>query len=149
MGATGPIPKVTYMPGVPVRTDRPPPNTVKLAPVPPVAPDTLCTFAKEHWAMMVSELETLGLLARIDYGTLAAYCDAVAKHNQARIILDQQGLTIMGRQGEIKHPVWMVYNQAAGQIGTLAKHLFATPVSRLRSNLPEAPDHDSENDILD
>lgn len=100
---------------------------------------------------MVGELDGLGLLAKIDRAVLATYCDAWAKHEQARELLDREGLTARGQKGEpIKHPAWMIYTQSATLIAQLSKELFASPNARLRSALPEAPDVQEEGDgILD
>jgi P27 family predicted phage terminase small subunit len=150
VGQRGPIASVTVMPGM-ERTDRPRPSRVTLDPAPPDRPSDLCVEALEEWDRVVPDLNAKGLLAKVDRAVLVTYCDAVAKQRLARRMLDVEGLMSTGQKGEpIKHPLWMVYTQSGTLIAQLAKELFASPNARLRSQLPEAPDVETEGaDILD
>ena len=150
MGQRGPIASVSRLPGT-ERTDRPVPKRVTLNPEAPTPPADLCVEAKAEWKRIVPDLDAKGLLSKVDRGMLVTYCDAVAKQKQARNLLDEEGLMAKGQKGEpIKHPAWMIYTQAGTQIAQLAKELFASPNARLRSQLPEAPDAETEgSDILD
>lgn len=122
-----------------------------LEPGAPSAPSTLCREAKAEWNRIVPELNRTGLLAKVDRGALAAYCDAWAKWNEARRLLDAEGLTCeSGRDNRpAKHPAWMVYAQAATLMAAFEKELFISPNARLRSALPEADDGEAESGVLD
>lgn len=113
-------------------------------------PADLCPEAKAEWKRIVPDLDGKGLLAKVDRGVLVTYCDAVAKQKQARKLLDTEGLTHTGDKGVVtKHPAWMIYTQSGTLIAQLAKELFASPNARLRSQLPEAPDAEDDEGILD
>lgn len=133
------------------RTDRPTPKRVTLDPEAPNPPESLCAEAKAEWRRIVPPLNEKGLLAKVDRAVLTIYCDAWAKQQQARRLLDDEGLTHLGDKGGMtKHPAWMIYAQAGTLVAQLAKELFASPNARLRSQLPEAPDAATEGEgILD
>lgn len=151
MGARGPLPlpsNVRQLRGNPGH--RAPKPTVKAAPVPPSAPTWLGREAKAEWRRIVVELEKLGILGRLDRAVLTAYCDVWEKWVGARAELEADGLLVDGYRGSrVKSPAWQVYRDAATQLAALAKEIGATPAVRLRMTLPDDPEADEGEGILD
>lgn len=148
MGARGPLPQsadVLYLRGNP--SHRKPKRTVRAKPGAPAAPAWLVAEAKAEWKRVVPELDDLGILAKVDRGVLAAYCDAWAKFTMAaRAMTELTAVDIDGLTR--KHPLWQIYREASGRVELLAKTIGATPTARLRMTLPEPPDED-EGSFLD
>lgn len=49
----------------------------------PVAPEYLCDVARVEWESTVEQLETMGLLSKVDSSALVSYVEAWARYRQA------------------------------------------------------------------
>ncbi|URM90407.1 phage terminase small subunit P27 family [Streptomyces sp. MRC013] len=151
MGVRGPVPQpdtVRALRGNP--GGRPAPKRVTATPGAPSAPSWLDTEARAEWRRIVPELDRLGVLAKVDRAALSTYCAAWSKFVAAEQLLQGDDLVAERRAGNgpAKHPAWQVWREAATTVAALAKELFITPSSRLRSVKPEGDD-DEGDDILD
>ncbi|WP_326659604.1 phage terminase small subunit P27 family [Streptomyces sp. NBC_00385] len=129
---------------------RPAPKRVTAAPGVPDAPEWLDAEALAEWDRIVPDLDRLGVLALVDRAALSTYCAAWSVWVRAERLLQEDDLVAERRAGNgpAKHPAWQVWREAATTVSALAKELFITPSSRLRSVKPEDND-DGEDDILD
>ncbi|MFD0344019.1 phage terminase small subunit P27 family [Streptomyces sp. NPDC127117] len=117
----------------------------------PEAPDWLDEEAVAEWGRIVPELDRLGVLALVDRAALSTYCAAWSKFVKAEQLLQEDDLVAERRTGNgpAKHPGWQIWREAATTVAALAKELFITPSSRLRSVKPEDDDANPGEDILD
>jgi phage terminase small subunit len=99
----------------------------KTVPAAPAAPDGLEGSAKWMWEYVTPELVRMGIMGRVDLGTLEAYCKAYDDmHN---------------------HPGGRGFSTVAMTMANLGSKLGLDPASRLRMTLPEAPDGE-EGDVF-
>jgi P27 family predicted phage terminase small subunit len=151
MGTRGPIGQpdnVRELRGNP--GGRPAPQRVTASPSVPDIPEWLDAEAVAEWDRVVPELNRLGVLSAVDRATLATYCAAWSRWKAAEMLLQADDLVAERRAGNgpAKHPAWQVWREAATTVAALAKELFLTPSSRLRSVKP-GDDDGPEDDILD
>ncbi len=79
------------------------------------------------------ELEALGLLAKIDRASLAAYCQCWARWIEAEELVAEQGLVAVTDKGNvIQHPAVGIANTALGQMRAFLTEFGMTPASRTR-----------------
>ena len=155
MGARGPLPKLRAVRDDEVRgnpSKRKPKRRVQATPAIPNPPTNLSREAKAEWRRVTTELDALGLVAKVDRAILTVYCEWWSRERDLSRELDQaDSLFVPGRrEGElVKHPLWEMHRHAADRVVQLAEKLLATPVARLRANLPEAADDDEGDGILD
>ncbi|MCM2390184.1 phage terminase small subunit P27 family [Streptomyces albipurpureus] len=152
MGTRGPVPQpdnVRALRGNP--GGRSAPKRVTAKPGAPSAPTWLDTEAKAEWRRIVPELDRLGVLAKVDRAALTTYCAAWSKFVAAERLLQTEDLVAERRAGNgpAKHPAWQIWREATTTVAMLAKELFITPNSRLRSIKPEGDDGTEGEDILD
>ena len=152
MGARGPIAQpdnVRNLRGNPGGRSAPKRVTAQLGI--PDLPDWLDEEAVAEWERIVPELSRLGVLAKVDRAALSTYCAAWSKFVKAERLLQEDDLVAERRAGNgpAKHPGWQVWREAATTVQALAKELFITPSSRLRSVKPEDDDGNDGEDILD
>lgn len=127
------------------------PERVTASPGVPSPPTWLSREARAEWRRIVPDLDRLGVLSTLDRGSLSTYCSAWAQFVKAEQMLQDDDLVAERRAGNgpAKHPAWQVWREAATTVATLAKELFITPSSRLRSVKPEVEDGDEGDGILD
>jgi P27 family predicted phage terminase small subunit len=100
------------------------------------------------WNRVVKELEPFGLLSPADRETLAGFCDAASFAKLARDQILSDGVTVKGGRGELlKHPAFMVWQQATSKVESLGTKLALNPSSRLRL-LAELEEPDDDPDSL-
>lgn len=108
-------------------------------------PSWLPKSAKAEWRRVVPELSRLGMLAKVDRASLAAYCQAVAMLEDAQRALDVDGLVIDGSHGgKVKNPAATVVKEAASTIRGFAAEFGLTPASRSRLVVPRGDKTESE-----
>jgi P27 family predicted phage terminase small subunit len=130
---------------------RPTPERVTAPPGVPEPPDWLDAEAMAEWDRIVPELNRLGVLALVDRAALTTYCAAWSVFVRAEKALQEDDLVAERRAGNgpSKSPGWQIWREAATTVSALAKELFITPSSRLRSVKPEADDGNEGDGILD
>ena len=154
MGRRGPLPapsNVRMLRGNP--GGHQPAHTVseRTPPARPDAPEWLSEEARAEWDRVVPELDGLGILARVDRGVLALYCDTWGKFVAVSREIDGTDATVKPRnrgEGSVRHPLWTTYRALGGQLQSLASKLGCEPSARARLAIP-AIDGDDLDGILD
>jgi P27 family predicted phage terminase small subunit len=150
VGARGPIGQsdnVRFLRGNPGhRRGR---KTVKAAPGAPNPPTWLSVEAKAEWRRVVPLIDELGILGPADRAVLSLYVDAWARWVDVARRLDREELVRRERGHLAKTPLWQIYRDSSALVAQLARSIGASPDGRLRMNLPERPDDDAGDDILD
>lgn len=125
-----------------INKNEPKPKAVR-RPRPPIELDD---YAKKEWRRVVLELETLGILSKLDLPVLTAYCIAYSRFrfaNEAlKAVADKDktlhGLLIKTKQGNwIQNPLVGVARRAANDMTRLALEFGMTPSSRTRLEVRE------------
>lgn len=117
----------------------------------PSMPSWLSKEARAEWRRVVPELDRLGLIAKVDRGVLAAFCDTWGKLEAVARAIDADGATASPRNrgaGAVKNPLWPVYGRLSTQYVMLAGRLGCEPTARARLVVAEAEDEDPDG-ILD
>lgn len=120
-----------------------PENEPKPAPIPPDCPKWLLADAKKEWQRLAPELESMGLLTRIDMAALAAYCQSYARWKQAE--------AAMGRavkKGEDPNGWENVARQRQKEMIACAKEFGFTPVSRTKVSAVRQEEDDEFSSLL-
>ena len=127
-------------------------NEPKPAPKAPGMPAWLSTEARNEWRRVVPELDKLGLLAKVDRGALAAYCETWATFVAATHLVHEHGIVYMRKVDEVtdmdgrvieihvapaKNPALIVARDAAAQIRAFCSEFGLTPSARTRIDVPE------------
>lgn len=130
-----------------LRKDEPKP-----APKAPNAPTWLRREAAAEWRRVVPELETLGLIGKVDRAALAAYCEAWAAFHEASQRLKTQGVEIevvkqrfFNELGEITHeevdrivnPALRHQRQALQALRGYLAEFGLSPAARTRLAVPD------------
>lgn len=155
MGARGPLPNLRVVKDGDARgnpSKKPAKRQVRAKPGIPNPPASLDREARAEWKRVTSELDELGLVAKIDRAILTVYCEWWSRERELSRQLDAaDSYFVPGRRdGElVKHPLWEMHRHAADRVVLLAEKLLATPVARLRANLPEESDGQTAEGILD
>lgn len=98
----------------------------------PSPPASLNARGKELFNEMVSMHEPAFFVTSLHL--LAAYCGAVARHENASRILEKEGLLIEGPSGLKQHPAISILNAAAQQMVSLGTKLRITNQARYRND---------------
>lgn len=110
-----------------------PKNEPKPANVIPSCPPHLKAEAKKEWRRVTKHLKQLGIIAHIDRGALAAYCQAWARWVEAEERLAESQDIVKTKGGNvIQNPYLAVANRAQEQMVKIAAEFGMTPSSRTR-----------------
>lgn len=118
----------------------------------PVCPGHLDQVARNEWRRIVPELVAIGVIARIDTATLAAYCQAFSRWVAAELELQEHGaLTYVSETGVIRsHPAVRIASDAMTQMRIFAQEYGLTPASRARVQAHiNGEEEEPEDDLLD
>lgn len=117
----------------------------------PTCPAHLDPVARNEWRRVVPELVAIGVIARIDTATLAAYCQSYSRWVAAELELqDHGGLTYVSETGVIRqHPAVRIATDAMTQMRIFAQEYGLTPASRARVQAHLDGEEEEEDDILD
>lgn len=101
----------------------------------PTCPTFLDREAKAEWKRVTPKLDRMGLLAKIDRATLAAYCQTWSDYTTAVKSVKREGTVItvdMGKFGKkkMKNPRVMVLNEARSALYRYASIFGLSPSSR-------------------
>lgn len=137
----GPPPKPTALKvlqgnpgGKPLNTQEPQPT--RGAPRPPAS---LRGEALAEWGRIVPELDSLGLLAKVDRAYLVAYCESWAAFDASREILAEQGPLVTGRDGGlVKNPAAQIMKDSADLMLKFGARFGLSPADRVRLVVPMA-----------
>jgi P27 family predicted phage terminase small subunit len=101
----------------------------------PEPPSFLLPGAKAEWKRIAGELHRLGMLTALDVGPFAAYCQAVARMDEAERLLAESGgaLTVIGaRGGQMANPLLRIARDAATAVIKIGAEFGLSPSARTR-----------------
>lgn len=98
----------------------------------PAKPDWLGIIGSAAWDEVIAKLsETDGLLAQLDAGALALYCDAWEDYHNAMEVLNEEGAVCQGEKGGLyPNPAVGMKNNARATIIKLGSLFGMDPSSR-------------------
>lgn len=109
----------------------------------PAMPHGMSRAAQTVWRRQTRAMALTGVLTIVDADALRAYCDAVARYNQAERLYQKLGPLVPGaRPGEqVKNPLHQVVRDNAALIRLFARELGFVPGARegLTVTDPEQP----------
>ena len=121
-------------------------------PISPDCPEFLNEGARQIWAGLVDELDTMGVLTRVDESTFAAYCAAYEEAQTLDKFLNEHGLTVTSQQsGYIQQrPEVAIRNKAWDRVAKFGSELGIGAASRSRIEVkkPDGSDKDTAAEIL-
>jgi len=121
-----------------------PKNEPKPEPRMPTCPSHLSAEGKREWGRIAPKLFSRGLLTEWDRASLAVYCEAVAQHARARLLLDAGLLVTSGQRdrGLVTNPAWRIFRDSAAIIRGFAQEFGLTPSARAGISMPEVDPDD-------
>jgi P27 family predicted phage terminase small subunit len=113
----------------------------------PGCPDWLPREAKAEWRRVVSELDRIGMLKKVDRAALATYCEAWSILVAAEALIAEHGLMILQFETQsvdgariyvrpVKNPAVLIAKDASATIRAFAAEFGLTPSSRTRLTVP-------------
>lgn len=98
----------------------------------PRIPTGTSPASRKVWRRIVRDYGDTGVLTAADADILRSYCDAVARYEQAAVLLEQMGPVVRGaRRGDlVKNPLHQIVRDNAVLVRSLARELGLTPSSR-------------------
>lgn len=98
----------------------------------PIMPKGLAKRPAQVWRRVVRDYAHTGVLTAVDADALRAYCEAVARYEQAAGMLEESGPLIRGaRRGElVKNPLHQIVRDNADLMRQYARELGFTPAAR-------------------
>jgi P27 family predicted phage terminase small subunit len=144
MGRRGPAPTPTAilkLRGSPLATKRRNLREPKGPPGRPRCPDWLDEDAKAAWRHLIPQLDSMGVLTRIDGNALARYCRLWSRWRKAEAFLDKNGemYPLKDEAGKVKcfqpFPQVSIANKLAQQLTRLEQEFGMTPSARTRIQL--------------
>lgn len=109
----------------------------------PRCPKWLDAKAKEAWAVLIPQLDRMGILAKIDGNALARYCQLWSRWRKAEDFLALNGDTYLQKDAFGKATGVKAYPQAriaanlSEQLLRLEQHFGMTPAARARLSAPQ------------
>lgn len=100
------------------------------------APSWLSPLAQEEYMRVVQEAGKVRLLDNLDLAVLAIYADNYDRYVQASSALQEYGLTVESRKGEIPSPYIKIAGDAAMQIQRCSTKLGLAATDRLKLIVP-------------
>lgn len=114
----------------------------------PKPPAWLGPEAKAEWRRVAPELEARRCLKAAELATLENYCDQAGEVRRCRRIIREEGETVPGKVGPIRHPLYGVMAAALGESRRLAEALGLTPTSRHKTPSAEAAEDDDFSQMI-
>jgi P27 family predicted phage terminase small subunit len=121
-----------------------------LARIPP-PPSWLSKAAKAEWVRCAPHLSERNVITEADLGSLEAYCSAKGRLVAAERVIERDGITIVGKDGQcVKHPAVSVADAASATLRAIGMQLGLTPASRRKAaRSEEAPASDRWAGLID
>lgn len=115
----------------------------------PSCPDHLTGIARQEWTRISVQLQTLGVIAQIDRGVLAAYCTAYADYVKAVNALKKENEVIFYESGNSVQNPWVgIKNRAIEKMVKIAAEFGMTPSSRSRLQVEMPTEEDEMKRLL-
>jgi P27 family predicted phage terminase small subunit len=112
----------------------------------PRCPRWLDKEAKAMWRRLVPQLDTMGVLTRVDGNALARYCSLWSRWKKAEEFLMERGDVYLAKDqnGQVKdvkpYPQVRIAAQLSEQLLRLEAQFGLTPASRARLEAPQQQD---------
>ena len=107
-------------------------------------PPYLQGYAVDVWNTVITSMPD-ALYTACDSFVLAAFCVAVSQHRDATELLNLQGLTLVGENGDMKaHPALNAQSKAINAMTTLGARLGLDPSTRASLVMPPKRKPDSK-----
>jgi P27 family predicted phage terminase small subunit len=111
----------------------------------PVPPSWLSAPVRDIFLRTVEDLDAMGLASRADTPSLVTFAQACYEHQRASILIEKQGLILIGREGQpIRNPAAVITNQTATVILRLSERFGLTPASRAQMGTKNKPLKDGD-----
>jgi len=123
----------------------------------PEMPEGLCELAQQEWKAMVPQLETMGMISRIDGKALAAYCQTYARWIQAEDevqrlgIMIEEHVVIAGEEigsNYKRNPAIGISNEALKLMKSFLIEFGMTPASRSRIRIDKPKEDEDPFDMF-
>lgn len=108
----------------------------------PIMPAGMSREAQKVWRRQTKAMALTGVLTVVDSDSLRAYCDAVARYEEAERVYRIHGPLVEGAHGQtVKNPAHQVIRDNAALIRLFARELGFVPGARegLHVGEPDAP----------
>lgn len=108
---------------------------VKTPPSKPRRPQWLVGYARKEWDRITPELDSMGILARVDRNTLAGFCIAVAGMKAAYQDLNKRGFLIPSARKDgdlVKNPSNQLLRDNLKLISSFSSMFGLSPSDRVR-----------------
>jgi len=121
----------------------------------PRMPADLSPAARVVWRHVIREMGPTGVITGADADVLRAYCESVARYQQAAVLLDKSGPLIVAggtgaRRGElVKNPLAQIVRDNALLVRMFARELGLTPAARPSLSAHVPPERDPFAAFLD
>ena len=115
----------------------------------PEPPASLDEEARAEWERVVPDLETMGLLTRVDRGVLIRYCTMWSDWVDTNKNLKATGALVRGQRSAIvRSPLWIMRNDIEDRLAELTRQLGLSSSARIRAGVehdqPELADEHAE-----
>lgn len=124
----------------------------------PQCPSWLTPTAQAEWDRVTDDLRAMDMLRGVDAASLAAYCQAFARWQQAEETVTKEGQTIsepiVNKSGDVvgykvkRHPVTTIAKDERAAMLRAAALFGFDPSSRSRINLGDVPPVDSFDQFM-
>jgi len=112
-------------------------------------PRHLIREARNEWNRIYPELQTMGLMSKIDRVALAAYCQTYGRWVKYEKIIAEKGELYKTQKGNvITSPALWVANKALEQMHKFLTEFGMTPASRSRINVSKQESDDPLDKLL-
>lgn len=124
------------------RKDRINQNEPVPAAVPPEPPTWLHLEGRQVWARLAPDLIRKGVLTFWDSESFSIFCDAVVRHSDAALDVNERGLLIQGERGKVKNPSVQMVRDYAHIVQSYGARFGLSPSDRgrIHTEKPELVD---------
>ena len=99
----------------------------------PDCPSCLGAVARAEWKILVTDLDALGILDRVDRGALVVYCEAWEEFIISGEVVKKEGTVSYAQNGTpFQHPALGTKNKAAERMLKVAAQFGMTPAARVK-----------------
>ena len=115
----------------------------------PECPAGLSGEAKAEWNRIIEQIRHVpGLLRMVDRSALAAYCQSWSRWIEAEIAMEEHGVVILDRYGQLKRSPWSTVSEhERRQMLSFASEFGLTPASRARVGAAQGAASGEESDF--
>ena len=106
----------------------------------PRRPAGLTRRARVHWDRLAPELIKMGVLTSWDVNLFGAYCEAMARYEEARLLVNKHGLLTDGQKGNlVKNPAVQIQRDSSLEAMRIGARFGLSPSERGAVEIPNPP----------